>query len=182
MERCQQRGSEVEQAALFCSQNSHKLSSIDELKKVKAEKWPDIVLWGNSTLCPQLLDANLIDRFFLLLLASSGVDRGAVITSFATRVLQQGGRQHDAERQLGKGAFLFFPIRPCENVLPWRSGLGGAVGNCDLGSALLASRTRNQNHLRRRLMDAFGSAVRTGERMRIESHVWARFSHRKILS
>ena len=46
--------------------NSHKLSTIDELKKVKAEEGPDIVLWGSSTLYPQLLDANLIDRFLLL--------------------------------------------------------------------------------------------------------------------
>ncbi len=46
--------------------NSHKLSSIDELKKVKAEEGPDIVLWGSSTLYPQLLDANLIDRFIVL--------------------------------------------------------------------------------------------------------------------
>jgi dihydrofolate reductase len=46
--------------------NSHKMSSIDELKKVKAEEGPDIVLWGSSTLYPQLLDANLIDRFLLL--------------------------------------------------------------------------------------------------------------------
>jgi len=28
--------------------NSHKLSSIDELKKVKAEEGPDIVLWGSA--------------------------------------------------------------------------------------------------------------------------------------
>ena len=46
--------------------NSHKLGSIDELKKVKAKEGPDIVLWGSSTLYPQLLDANLIDRFLLL--------------------------------------------------------------------------------------------------------------------
>ena len=46
--------------------NSHKLGSIDELKKVKAEEGPDIVLWGSSTLYPQLLDAKLIDRFLLL--------------------------------------------------------------------------------------------------------------------
>jgi dihydrofolate reductase len=45
--------------------NSHKLSSLDELKKVKAEEGPEIVLWGSSTLYPQLLDANLIDRFLL---------------------------------------------------------------------------------------------------------------------
>ncbi len=46
--------------------NSHKLRNIDELKKVKAEEGADIVLWGSSTLYPQLLDANLIDRFLLL--------------------------------------------------------------------------------------------------------------------
>ena len=46
--------------------NSHKLRSLDELKQVKAAEGPDIVLWGSSTLYPQLLDANLIDRFLLL--------------------------------------------------------------------------------------------------------------------
>jgi dihydrofolate reductase len=46
--------------------NSHKLPNIYELKKVKAEEGPDIVLWGSSTLYPQLLDANLIDRLLLL--------------------------------------------------------------------------------------------------------------------
>ena len=47
--------------------NSHKLRNIDELKKVKAEEGSDIVLWGSSTLYPQLLDANLIDRLVLLI-------------------------------------------------------------------------------------------------------------------
>jgi len=46
--------------------NSHKLRNLDELQKVKAEKGSDIVLWGSSTLYPQLLDANLIDRLVLL--------------------------------------------------------------------------------------------------------------------
>ena len=46
--------------------NSHKLRNLDELKKVKAEEGSDIVLWGSSTLYPQLLDANLIDRLLLL--------------------------------------------------------------------------------------------------------------------
>jgi dihydrofolate reductase len=46
--------------------NSHRLGSIDEVKKVKREEGSDIVLWGSSTLYPQLLDANLIDRFLLL--------------------------------------------------------------------------------------------------------------------
>ncbi len=46
--------------------NSHKLRNLDELKKVKAEEGADIVLWGSSTLYPQLLDANLIDRLQVL--------------------------------------------------------------------------------------------------------------------
>jgi dihydrofolate reductase len=46
--------------------NSHQLRNLDELQKVKAEKGSDIVLWGSSTLYPQLLDANLIDRLVLL--------------------------------------------------------------------------------------------------------------------
>ncbi len=47
--------------------NSHKLRGIDELKKVKADEGPDIVLWGSSTLYPPLLEANLIDRLNLLI-------------------------------------------------------------------------------------------------------------------
>jgi dihydrofolate reductase len=46
--------------------NSHQLGGIDELKKVKAGNGPDIVLWGSSTLYPQLLEDNLIDRLLLL--------------------------------------------------------------------------------------------------------------------
>jgi dihydrofolate reductase len=46
--------------------NSHKLRNIDELKKVKAEDGSDIVLWGSSTLYPQLLEADLIDRLLLM--------------------------------------------------------------------------------------------------------------------
>jgi dihydrofolate reductase len=47
--------------------NSHKLGSVDELKKVKAGEGPDMVVWGSSTLYPQLLDANLIDALNLLI-------------------------------------------------------------------------------------------------------------------
>jgi dihydrofolate reductase len=50
----------------FAWANSHQLRSIDDLKKVKASNGPDIVLWGSSTLYPQLLEANLIDRLLLL--------------------------------------------------------------------------------------------------------------------
>lgn len=50
----------------FAWANSHQLRGIDELKKVKAGNGPDIVLWGSSTLYPQLLEANLIDRLLLL--------------------------------------------------------------------------------------------------------------------
>ena len=46
--------------------NSHRMRSIDNLRKVKAGEGPDIVLWGSSTLYPPLLEANLIDRFQLL--------------------------------------------------------------------------------------------------------------------
>ena len=47
--------------------NSHKMRNIDDLRKVKAGEGPDIVLWGSSTLYPQLLEANLIDRLQLLI-------------------------------------------------------------------------------------------------------------------
>jgi len=47
--------------------NSHQLRNVDELRKVKASDGPDIVLWGSSTLYPQLLEANLIDRLLLMI-------------------------------------------------------------------------------------------------------------------
>ena len=50
----------------FAWANSHQLRGIDELKKIKAGNGPDIVLWGSSTLYPQLLEANLIDRLLLM--------------------------------------------------------------------------------------------------------------------
>ena len=50
----------------FAWANSHPLRSIDELKKVKAGNGPDIVLWGSSTLYPQLSAGKLIDRLLLM--------------------------------------------------------------------------------------------------------------------
>ena len=46
--------------------NSHSMCNIDDLREVKAGEGPDIVLWGSSTLYPQLFEANLIDRLLLL--------------------------------------------------------------------------------------------------------------------
>ena len=46
--------------------NSHPVHGVDELKKVKAADGPDIVLWGSSTLYPQLSEANLLDRLLLM--------------------------------------------------------------------------------------------------------------------
>jgi dihydrofolate reductase len=46
--------------------NSHRMRNLDDLRKVKAGEGPDIVLWGSSTLYPQLFGANLIDRIVLL--------------------------------------------------------------------------------------------------------------------
>lgn len=45
--------------------NSHRMSNIDDLRRVKADTGADIVLWGSSTLYPQLFEANLIDRLLL---------------------------------------------------------------------------------------------------------------------
>jgi dihydrofolate reductase len=51
----------------FAWANSHPLRGIDELTKIKAGNGPDIVMWGSSSLYPQLLEANLIDRLLLLI-------------------------------------------------------------------------------------------------------------------
>jgi dihydrofolate reductase len=50
----------------FAWANSHQVRGVDELKKVKAGDGTDIVMWGSSTLYPQLLEANLIDRLLLM--------------------------------------------------------------------------------------------------------------------
>ena len=42
------------------------MRNLDDLRKVKAGEGLDIVLWGSSTLYPQLMEGNLIDRFLLL--------------------------------------------------------------------------------------------------------------------
>ena len=46
--------------------HTRRLHNVDGLRKVKAEKGSDIVLWGSSTLYPPLLNAGLIDRLLLL--------------------------------------------------------------------------------------------------------------------
>jgi dihydrofolate reductase len=53
-------------AGRFAWANSHPLRSIDEIKKIKSGAGADIVIWGSSTLYPQLLEADLIDRLVLL--------------------------------------------------------------------------------------------------------------------
>jgi dihydrofolate reductase len=53
-------------ASQFAWANSHPLRSIDEMKRMKAGDGAHIVLWGSSTLYPQLLEASLIDRLVLL--------------------------------------------------------------------------------------------------------------------
>jgi len=60
-------GSEKSSSAKLAWANSHQLRNLDDLRKVKAGEGPDIVLWGSSTLYPQLLEANLIDRIQLLI-------------------------------------------------------------------------------------------------------------------
>ncbi len=50
----------------FTWANSHKISSIAELKSIKSGDGATIVLWGSSTIFPLLLEANLIDKLQLL--------------------------------------------------------------------------------------------------------------------
>ena len=38
--------------------NSHRMRNMDDLRKVKAGEGPDVVLWGSSTLYPELLEGN----------------------------------------------------------------------------------------------------------------------------
>jgi len=60
-------GSEESSSAKLDWANSHPLRNLDDLRTVKAGEGPDLVLWGSSTLYPQLLEANLIDRIQLLI-------------------------------------------------------------------------------------------------------------------
>ncbi len=47
-------------------QNSHRLGSIDDVKKLKASEGPTLLIQGSSTLYPPLLSAGLIDRLFVM--------------------------------------------------------------------------------------------------------------------
>lgn len=47
-------------------QNSHRLSDIDAVKKIKNTAGPDLLIQGSSTLYPQLLAASLIDRLMVM--------------------------------------------------------------------------------------------------------------------
>lgn len=59
--------SEKSRSAKLDWANSHRLRNLDDLRKVKESEGRDIVMWGSSTLYPQLLEANLIDRLQLLI-------------------------------------------------------------------------------------------------------------------
>ncbi|MGP1395896.1 MAG: dihydrofolate reductase family protein [Inquilinaceae bacterium] len=46
--------------------NSHRLADIDAVKALKAQEGPRLLIQGSSTLYPQLLAENLIDRLFIM--------------------------------------------------------------------------------------------------------------------
>jgi dihydrofolate reductase len=47
-------------------ENSHRVESIDALAKLKQGEGPDLIIQGSSTLYPQLLEAQLLDRLILM--------------------------------------------------------------------------------------------------------------------
>ena len=47
-------------------QNSHRLDSIGAVAELKAGEGPDLIIWGSSTLYPQLFSAGLIDQLVLM--------------------------------------------------------------------------------------------------------------------
>lgn len=46
--------------------NSHRLSDIDSLARLKQEDGADLLVWGSSTLYPQLLQRGLLDHLLLM--------------------------------------------------------------------------------------------------------------------
>lgn len=47
-------------------ENSHRLGDIDAVRTIKAGDGPDLLIQGSSTLYPQLLAANLLDRLLVM--------------------------------------------------------------------------------------------------------------------
>lgn len=47
--------------------NSHRLSGVEDVAKLKASEGPDLVIQGSSTIYPALLAAGLIDRLSLII-------------------------------------------------------------------------------------------------------------------
>ena len=48
-------------------QGSHRLADLDALAELKAQRGPDLVIQGSSTLYPQLLQRGLLDRLTLMI-------------------------------------------------------------------------------------------------------------------
>jgi dihydrofolate reductase len=46
--------------------NSHRLGSLDELRRIKEQDGPDLLIQGSATLYPQLIEAGLLDRLTLM--------------------------------------------------------------------------------------------------------------------
>lgn len=46
--------------------NSHRVTNIEGVKKLKASEGPDLLIQGSTTIYPQLLTENLIDRLFIM--------------------------------------------------------------------------------------------------------------------
>ncbi|MGZ3772556.1 MAG: dihydrofolate reductase family protein [Pseudobdellovibrionaceae bacterium] len=47
-------------------QNSHRITNIEGVKNLKASEGPDLLIQGSTTIYPQLLTENLIDRLFVM--------------------------------------------------------------------------------------------------------------------
>ena len=48
-------------------QNSHRLSGVDDVRRIKSEDGSDIIIQGSSTIYPDLLAAGLIDELILMI-------------------------------------------------------------------------------------------------------------------
>lgn len=88
-------------------QGSHRLADIDALARLKAEDGPNLVIQGSSTLYPQLLERDLIDRIVLM--------TAPVIIGQGTRVFGDGTPARHfklVEQRVSPGGFVMSSYEP----------------------------------------------------------------------
>lgn len=99
-------------------QNSHRLSSIEDVADLKQGDGPDLVIQGSGTLYPQLLDAGLMDQL--------------ILRTFPV-IIGSGKRWFDGGMAPGAMRMTRHQVTPGGNIIATYEPAGG-IGSASFGS------------------------------------------------